>query len=48
MTVRVIAHELFYTQYPCVAGQRLGDGFNFDMAQAARIQEGRPALVGRE
>ena len=25
-----------------------GDGFNLDIAQTARIQEGRPALVGCE
>nr|WP_249941197.1 hypothetical protein [Escherichia coli] len=48
MTVRVITPELFYTQYPCAAGQHFGDGFHFDIAQTARIQEGCPALVGRE
>ncbi len=36
------------TQYPCAAGQHFGDGFNLDIAQTARIQEGRPALVGCE
>lgn len=37
-----------YTQYPGAAGQHFGDGFNLDIAQTARIQEGRPALVGCE
>ncbi|WP_407234283.1 hypothetical protein [Escherichia coli] len=40
--------ELFYTQYPCAAGQHFGDGFNLDIAQTARIRKGRPALVGCE
>ena len=48
MTVRVITPELFYTQYPCATGQHFGDGFNLNLAPTARIQEGRPALVGCE
>lgn len=30
------------------AGQHFGDGFDFDITQAAGIQEGGPALVGGE
>lgn len=48
MTVRVITSELFYTQYPCAADQHFGDGFHFNIAQTARIQKGRPALIGCE
>lgn len=35
-------------QYPRAAGQHFGDSLNLDIAQTARIQEGRPALVGCE
>ncbi|WP_233268626.1 hypothetical protein [Pantoea sp. BAV 3049] len=30
------------------AGEHFGDGFDFDIAQTAGVEEGRPALVSRE
>ncbi|KIG51829.1 hypothetical protein PU42_23805 [Escherichia coli] len=45
---RLIAVVFLHARYPRAAGQHFGDSLNLDIAQTARIQEGRPALVGCE
>lgn len=46
--VRFIAVVFLHAQYPRAAGRHFGDSLNLDIVQTARIQEGRPALVGCE
>ncbi|EGJ88680.1 hypothetical protein [Shigella flexneri] len=46
--LRFIADVFLHAQYPRAAGQHFCDSLNLDIAQTARIQEGCPALVGRE
>lgn len=47
-TVGIIATIFLHTGDAGAAGQHLCDGFHFDIAQPAGIQEGIPALVGGE
>lgn len=48
VAVRIIAAIFLHAGDTGAAGQHLCDGFDFDIAQAAGIQEGGPALVGGE
>ncbi|CQJ67423.1 Uncharacterised protein [Yersinia intermedia] len=47
-TVGIIAAIFLHAGDASAAGQHLCDGFHFDIAQTAGIQEGGPALVSRE
>lgn len=47
-TVGIIATIFLHAGDAGAAGQHLCDGFHFDIAQPAGIQEGSPALVGGE
>ncbi len=44
----VIAAVFLHTADAGAAGEHFCDGFDFDIAQTAGIQKGRPALVGSE
>lgn len=44
----VIAAIFLHAADAGAAGEHFGDGFDFDIAQTASIQEGCPALVSRE
>lgn len=44
----VITAKRLHTGDTGAAGQHLCDGYHFDIAQTAGIQEGGPALVGGE
>lgn len=44
----IIAAILLHAADAGATGEHFCDGFDFDIAQTAGIQEGRPALIGSE
>lgn len=44
----IIAAIFLHAGDACATGEHLCDGFDFDIAQTASIEEGGPALVGRK
>ncbi len=44
----IIAAIFLHAGDACAAGEHLCDGFDFNIAQTASIEEGGPALVGRK
>ncbi|MNU07977.1 hypothetical protein D3C72_2538260 [compost metagenome] len=47
-TAGFIAGKFFHPADAGAAGEHFGDGFHFDIAQTAGVEEGGPALVSSE